>query len=93
MSFLSALFKCPSSRGIFFVKINDQPLKVVLTKNRNYLLRLLGFVVVHININHIPKATPNPIHGVFIDNAAKKPTVAMMQVIKNQITFFIVSQI
>jgi len=49
--------------------------------------------VVHININHIPKATVNPTHGVFIDKAAKYPTVEMMQVIKNQITFFIVIQI
>jgi len=55
--------------------------------------RRLGFVVVHKKINHTPKATPNPIHGVFIDKAAKKPIVAMMQVIKNQITFFIINQI
>jgi len=44
-------------------------------------------------MNHIPKATANPIHGVFIDKAAKNPTVAIMQVIKNQTTFFIVIQI
>ena len=61
--------------------------------NSNHLLRFLGFVVVQININHIPKATAKPIQGLLIDRAAKKPTVAMIQVIKNQTIFFIVYQI
>jgi len=53
----------------------------------------LGFVVFHIKINHTPKATANPGQGFSMLRAAKNPNVAMIQVIKNQITVFIVSQI
>ena len=45
---------------------------------------------VHIKINHTPKATANPTHGVFMLKAAKKPTVAIIHVIKNLITVLII---
>lgn len=51
---------------------------------------LLGFVVFHIKINHTAKATANPTHGVFMLKAAKKPTVAIIHVIKNHITVLMI---
>lgn len=55
--------------------------------------RLLGFVVVQIKIIQTPKATEKPTHGVIMDNAAKNPIVAIIQVIKNQITVLMINQI
>ena len=55
--------------------------------------RLFGFVVFQIKIIHTPKANENPTHGVFMDNAAKNPIVAIIQVIKNQITVLMINQI
>lgn len=58
----------------------------------NYL-RFLGLVVLQIKISHTPKATIKPGQGFFILNAAKKPKVAITQVMKNKITVLIVNQI
>jgi len=67
--------------------------KGLLKKYHPNKRRLLGFVVVQIKIIQTPKATAKPIHGVFIDKAAKNPKVAMIQVTKNQNTVLIVIQI
>lgn len=62
-----------------------------MLRGKNYCF--LGFVVFQRKINQTPKATTNPIHGVFMDSAAKKPIVAIIQVIKNQNTVFMIIRI
>lgn len=49
-----------------------------------------SIVVIHINTTQPENATTNPTQEVFMLKAAKKPIVDITQVIRNNITFFII---